>query len=390
MAGPIRVNERRKRLISNAEMDRRWTAVRDVMAKHDIDWIIATTGHPWGYYRWLTNRVGLGGPYVAIGMEGAAILASHGDEVHHQPQDSYGVHHVASCSQLNVMANSHAPLLVAEMKAAGKPIKRIGYAGTSFVSVAADKILHDAFPDAEFVDVTDSIARLKAHKSAEELALMKEAAAMHDASVGVALDMVRPGVTAGEVVEEIRRLFTNNGSKIQTMMGGSAPYGEICRYAGPADRVMEAGDTFVTLIECSMASGYYSEVMPTICLGDPSPEHQKAFNDVIEIQNALVEAVRPGMLPSELLTMCDKMMVQRGYPGERRLLGHSQGLDLVERPAFSPLGENLSIEHDMVISIHPTVHAPKAWGLPINISFHFSENGMERMLETPNEIFVVH
>jgi len=376
-------------MISNSEMDRRWAAVRAVMAEQDIDWLIATTGHPWGYYRWLTNRTGLGGPYAAIGMEGPVILASHGDEVHHLPHDSYGVHHVASCSQLNMMANTHAPLLVTEMKAQGKPIKRIGYVGTGFVSVAADKVLKDAFPDADFVDATDAIARLKAIKSPEELALMREASAMHDQGVQVALDMIGPGVTAREVVEEVRRLFTRNGSSIQTMMGGSAPRGEICRYAGPLDRVMEAGDAFVMLIECSMASGYYSEVMPTIVLGEPAPEHQKAFDDVIEIQSALVDSVRPGMLPSELLSICDGMMEERGYPGERRLLGHSQGLDLVERPAFSPLGENLTIEHEMVISIHPTVHAPNAWGLPNNMSFYFSEKGMERMLKTPNEIFVV-
>jgi len=376
-------------MISNTELDRRWSAVRTAMAEQDVDWLIATTGHPWGYYRWLTNRVGLGGPYVAMGMEGPVVLASHGDEVHHQPEDSYGVHHVASCSQLNLMMNSHAPLLVAEMKARGKPIKRIGYAGTAFVSVAADKIFRDAFPDAEFVDITDSIARLKAIKSPEEMALIKEAAAMHDAGVELAVNTIHPGITAGEVVEEVRRLFTQNGSRIQTMMGGSAPYGEICKYAGPSDRVMEAGDTFVMLVECSMASGYYSEVMPTICLGEPSPEHQKAFEDVKEIQSALVDSVYHGMLSSELMAISDRMMEERGYPAETRLLGHSQGLDLVERPAFSPLGENLPIEHDMVISIHPTVHAPKAWGLPVNMSFHFTENGMARMLKTPNEISVV-
>jgi len=87
-------------MISNAEMDRRWAAVRKVMAEQDIDWIVATTGHPWGYYRYLTNRTGLGGPMVAMGLEGNVVLASHGDSVHHKPHDSYGVHHVASCSQL--------------------------------------------------------------------------------------------------------------------------------------------------------------------------------------------------------------------------------------------------------------------------------------------------
>ncbi len=374
-------------MISNTELDRRWAAVRDEMAKKDLDWIVATTGHPWGYYRWLTNRVGLGGPLVAMGMEGPVILASHGDEVHHRPYDSYGVKHVACCAQLNLMANSHAPLLVNEMK--GSSVKRIGLVGMSFIPVATFNVLKDAFPDAEFVDFTDEVARIKAIKSAEEIALIREAAAMHDEGVEIARKMIAPGMTPRDVVEEVRRLFTRNGSSIQTMMAGSAARGEICRYAGPIDRVMDAGDTFVMLIEASMASGYYSEVMPTISLGEPSAEQQQVFDRVCEVQNQLADSVRPGMFASELLDLSNAMMAEYGYPPETRLLGHSQGLDLVERPGFSPLGENLTIEHNMVISIHPTAHGKTAWGYPNNMSFHFTENGMERLLKTPQEIFIV-
>ena len=374
-------------MISNAEMDRRWAATRAAMAEHDLDWLIATTGHPFGYYRWLTNRVGLGGPLVAIGMDGDVILASHGDEVHHQPHDSYGVRHVASCSQLNMMVNSHAPLLVKEMQ--GAPVRRIGLVGTGFISVATRDILADAFPSAHFVDATDAIARLKAIKSPEEMSLIRKAAAMHDEGVEIARRTLRPGVTARDVVEEVRSFFTRNGSPIQTMMGGSAPRDQICRYSGPIERRIESGDLFSMLIECATENGYYSEAMPTMCLGEVPAHLQIPFDHACEIQEQLAQAVRPGILPSELLAINDAFMAAHGYPGEHRLLGHSQGLDLVERPAFSPLGENLTIEHDMVISIHPTVHTPLAWGLPNNLSFHFTAHGIERLLKTPNEVFVV-
>lgn len=375
-------------MISNAEMDRRWHATREVMSRDGIDWLIATTGHPFGYYRWLTDRVGLAGPLAAIAMEGDVILASHGDEVHHQPHDSYGVHHVASCSQLNMMVNSHAPLLVDEMRARKHP-RKIGYLGTGFIPIATDKILREAFPDAEFVDATDSIARLKAIKSPEEMTLIRAAAAMHDEGVAIAARTLRPGITARDVVEEVRSHFTRHGSPIQTMMGGSSPRDEICRYSGPLNRKIESGDLFSMLIECAMDSGYYSEAMPTMCLGDIPRPLQAAFDHAIEIQERLAQAVRPGMLPSELLKINDAFMLEHGYPTEHRLLGHSQGLDLVERPAFSPLGENLTIEHDMVISIHPTVHTPSAWGLPVNLSFHFTAEGIERLLKTPQKIHCV-
>jgi Xaa-Pro aminopeptidase len=116
---------------------------------------------------------------------------------------------------------------------------------------------------------------------------------------------------------------------------------------------------------------------------------QTAFDDVVEAQEMLAAMIRPGITPGELLVANDAFLAERGYPPETRLLGHSQGLDLVERPAFSPLGENLPVEPGMVISIHPTVHAEKAWGYPVNMSFYFSETGLERLLKTPQEIIVV-
>jgi Xaa-Pro aminopeptidase len=374
-------------VISTAEMDRRWALVRAAMATAGLDWLIASTGHPFGYGRWLTNRFAMGGPLVAMPVEGAVLLASHGDDVHTLAQDSYGVRHLVSCAQLNMMVNSHAPLLVAEMRQ--RPVRRIGLLGTGFIPVSSYQIIQAAFPDAAIIDATDLVAPIKAVKSAEEMACMRAAAALHDLAVEVARSTVRAGITARDVLEEVRFAVNKAGSPTQTMMAGSASPGTICRYAGPADRVIQPGDQFAMLIECAEKNGYYSEAMPTICVGGIPPALQKAFDDTIEIQEELAAMLRPGLLPSALLTANDAFMEARGYPPEKRLLGHSQGLDLVERPAFSPAGENLAIQHDMVISIHPTVHAPQAWGYPNNMSFHFTARGTTRMLQTPQQIFVV-
>ncbi len=375
-------------MISNAEMDRRWAAVRTVMAREGFDWLIATSGNAFGFSRWLTNRTGLAGPIAAIGLEGDVIFASHGDAVHHQPFDSYGVHHVAMCGQLALMANTQMPLVVQEMRKTGTP-RKIGLLAPGFLPIAVDLVLREAFPDAIYSDASDLIAPIKAIKSAEEMIAIRKIAAMHDEGVEIARRTLRAGITARDVVEEVREFFTRNGSPIQTMMGGSALRDQICRYSGPINRTIESGDLFAMLIECAGEDGYYSEAMPTMCLGDVPAHLQTPFDHACEIQEHLTHCVRPGMLPSELLAINDAFMTKHGYPVETRLLGHSQGLDLVERPGFSPAGETMTIEHGMVISIHPTAHTQVAWGFPNNLSFHFTANGIERLLKTPQEIFVV-
>ncbi len=98
---------------------------------------------------------------------------------------------------------------------------------------------------------------------------------------------------------------------------------------------------------------------------------------------------KPGADPMELIKVNDEFMKEKGYPPEGRLLGHSQGYDLVERPALSPLGENIKLKAGMVISLHPKTHGKKALGYCPNISFLITESGAKRLQETPPEIIVV-
>ncbi len=374
-------------MMSNQELERRWTATREVMRQHGLDWLVCTNGHAFGYARWFTGRSSFVGSLVAVPLSGDILLATHGDDVHHPPVDSHGVHHVASCAQPNFLAHTHAPLLLAPIRDS-RP-RRIGWLGLGFLPAATYIALCAAFPEVEFIDATDLIAPLKAAKSEEEMVALRRAAALHDMAIGVVRNTVRPGVTGMDVINQVRAAVCQAGSPAQTMMAGSAPAGSVCKYAVGAQRRLEPGDQFVMLIECAEADGYYSEAMPTVCLGQVPPALQRAFDETAEVQEILRGLARPGATARDLLEANDAFMIRKGYPPETRLLGHSQGLDLVERPALSPLGENLPLQANMVFSIHPTVHAPTAWGFPVSQSFHITAESTTRMLRVPQEIIVV-
>jgi Xaa-Pro aminopeptidase len=378
-------------MVSNHEMERRWKLVRKVMERESLDWLIGGVGVPGGYARWLTNRATKGTVVimnaVAFPVEGDAYFLSHGDHVHTTPVDSYGVKHLVSPSQPNLLANTPAPVLLDVLQS--KKPKKIGFLGTGFIPAAAVECYRKGLPNTEFVDATEFIAPIKAVKSEEELGFMRRAAEMHDMAVDVIRKTVRPGITANDVVEEARHVLALAGSDLQSMRAGSAPAGTICRYGGPGDRKMKNGDQFAMLIECSEQSGYFSEMMPTVCIGKVPPELQEVFDDVLEAQKIMLERVKPGADPMEILRASDAFMQKKGYPTEARLAGHSQGVDLVERPALSPLGETIRLQENMVVSLHPTVHGKSAWGYPVNHSFWITAEGPKIMTKTPQKIIVV-
>lgn len=246
-------------MVSNAEMDRRWKLVRKVMEREGLDWLIGGVGMPGGFARWLSNRFTRGTAVimngVAFPMEGDIYFFGHGDMIHSTPVDSYGVKHLVSPCQPNLLVNTPAPVVLDVIKE--KKPKKIGFLGMGFIPAAAYEYYRKGLPGVEFVDATELVAPIKAVKSEEELIFMRRAAAMHDMAVDVIRRTVKPGITANDVVEEVRHVLALGGSELQNMRAGSAPPGSICRYAGPGDRKMENGDQFAMLLECSEQGGLF-------------------------------------------------------------------------------------------------------------------------------------
>lgn len=375
-------------MISNSELQRRWTAVRGVMRQQGIDWIIGAAGHPFGYLRWFTGRVGFSGTMFAFPAADSDILfAGHGDPSQHKFTPSFGVDELVMPAHPNLIVNTYAALLPERILATSP--KRIGLLSLGYMPAAAYILLQKSFPNVELVDVSDQIAPIKAAKSEEEIGYARASAAMHDDMVALLPSLVRPGRTGRQIVTDVRYALEKAGSPAQTLMAGSAPAGHLCELYGPAERVLERGDQFAILIEAAGPEGYYTEAMPIVSLGPPSDGLRRAFDHVVEAQERVLAFAKPGALPNDLLRINDEFLQSKGYPKEGRLLGHSQGVDLVERPALTPMGDTVPLQANTVLALHPTVYAETACAYPINQIFLIRDGAPERMLKTPQEIIVV-
>ena len=94
----------------------------------------------------------------------------------------------------------------------------------------------------------------------------------------------------------------------------------------------------------------------------------------------------PGAHPvDDVLEACQEFMREKGYPEEDRTAGHGQGIDLMERPAFSVLGETLKLKAGMVVSIHPTCRGKKYVGW-ICDDFLVTETGAKRIHKSPQGV----
>jgi Xaa-Pro aminopeptidase len=354
--------------VSDAELERRWAAVRAAMEERGIDVLVAQNAndHMGGYVKYLTDVPATNGyPLtVVFPREDAMSVVTHGP----LGQDLAigagaggdglwrGVGRV-----LTTASFASAPYTRAyDADLAARPLAdfagaTIGLVGTYAMSFAFVDQLSRALPRATFAEASELVDRIKALKSEEEKGLIRRTAALQDAAMEAAFASVEPGGRDSDIAAVAQHRSQELGSEQGIYLCASAPPGEpawiLPRHQ--QHRVMREGDVLMLLIENNGPGGHYAELGRTCVLG-PAPQRlleEHAFT--VRAQEHCLGLLRPGAPAAGVWEAYNAFMREHGRPEERRLHCHGQGYDLVERPLVR-FDETMAIEADLNIVCHPT------------------------------------
>jgi len=218
---------------------------------------------------------------------------------------------------------------------AGSTIGLVGTAQMSFALV--DYLQKGRFSNTRFVEAADLVDKIKAIKSAEEQDLIRRAAAMQDGAMRAACYSQWHG--------------SENGIYLCASMRADKPVQFSQRHY--QNRVIQAGDTVVLLVEDSGPGGMYTELGRSCVVGRASSELKDEFAFALEARKFNLTLLKPGARCKDVFEEYNAFMRKNGRPEERRLHCHGQGYDLVERPLIRH-DEPMSIERHMNIVVHPT------------------------------------
>jgi len=370
MPNSSNLSERLNTPISTAELERRWGLVRAAMAAAKIDVLLMqnSNDHMGGYVRWFTDMPATNG-YPNT------VVFPRDDEMTVVCQGPFGGSETMAQSDITwrgvkrvVTTPSYAsayytkdydPELAAK---ALEPFRNatIGYVGTYQMSYATLDFIKRTFPKARYVDASDMVDRIKVIKSAEEMELVKRAAAMQDGAMAAAFAAVKPGMRDTEVAAVAQHYSVAHGSENGIYLCASMPLGTPSRFANKhlQNRVIQNGDQIALQVEDSGPGGMYTELGRSCVVGTKVPQAMKdelAF--CIESRKMTLDLLKPGTACKEVWDAFNAFMRKNGRPMEARLYCHGQGYDLVERPLIRN-DEPMTIEKDMNIVVHPTyIHA---------------------------------
>ena len=227
-----------------------------------------------------------------------------------------------------------------------------------------EKLVMRLGAETRVMDASGLVERLRVLKSPNEIAYIRIAAAMANAGMRAGIETAAVGRSEDEVAAEIQRVMVSMGSEYPSLpvMICSGPRAPLT-HATWEGRILEKDD--LVPIELSGCYKRYSAALfRTVYLGDRPSDLIRRMDDVVtESLNAIIDAIRPGVLSNELDRINREIRGRHGFPRPLRI-GYSMGISFPpgwgEGHALSlGSGETRALEPGMVFHVPVNI---RLWG----------------------------
>ena len=386
------------RLFDHPEFATRVARTKQRMAQEEIDVLLVAspanqfylTGYDgWSFYTpqmvvvsldadepiWFGRQMDAAGARLTVYMREENIVA-------------YPDHYVASDERHPMQ------LLVDLLKQKRWESRRVGVEMDEYYYTARwHEVLTEGLPDATFVDAFLLVNWVRMIKSAREIDYLMDAGRIASAAMQAAIDTAGAGVRQCDVMAELYRVTTGGTPDIGgtfTCKPPNAMVGELSSapHLSWTDAPLAPGDMFyIEMGGCRHR--YHAPLSRCVFIGTP-PEGVTALATIIaEGLDAVLDAVRPGMVCEEVETVWRRTVAKHGIHRDARL-GYPVGIGYP--PTWGELTCSFRQGDQTVLEPNMTFHAiPALWlddyGVVISESFVITEGGAQPFAMFPRRLF---
>jgi Xaa-Pro aminopeptidase len=325
-------------VVSPAEIERRYSAIREAMAEQQLDAVVVCGSEYTGFEGAVTYMSG----FVIVHRYAYVILPREGDPTIVFPAEArYVGEHGTSWIEDQVFAERPGQYIGDRLAA-----QRVGVYGLDYVMAVRD--FEGTHLRVEFVPFDIEFDLARAVKSETELESVRDSVRINTEGFWAFLAAYAPGKTAAEVLAPAEELFVEEGCGRLTMnmvlVGAEFAI---------ARKNTVLGEFCIPSLEIAGPGGHWVEVSRSI--GKPNAEVSRMLEAYEEYFEAAKAALRPGATSHDVHRAVSKGFTDRGYR-LGHVTGHSIGMTMIEHPK---IGEAIETElrENMVFSMHPHVIA---------------------------------
>lgn len=382
---------------SEAERDRRWTALHKAMAEEGYDALLFAAadyrGHK-GSLRYIAD-------YNLAHRYGYAVMFAGEEPIMVLPQN------LASGRRPRTgwVTDYRYPYnlgegLVEVLSSRGRG-PRIGVIGLGQVMKVEDYLaVVQGLPSARVEDAQGLFDRVRSVKSEPELRAVRESAYILDRCFERLLEIARPGLTERAIAAEMYQTAAALGGEdplFLTMYVDSEPAGPVPTFGAPRDRELGVNDVLSFSYELVGPAGYWVEFARMITFAEPPEPVARIARAVGAGMEAARQALRPGTPMGEVQRQVINAVEAEGAKSSY-WSGHGMGLDVLEEPWVGldmvqdskNAGAVTTTSDGMVLAIHPTLwedeHAAMGY---MSDSYVVSEGFCQTLSKHPVQLYRV-
>ena len=201
-------------------------------------------------------------------------------------------------------------------------------------------------------------------KTERELEIMRKACKITAAARALAGEMVRPGVTTGEIDKAVHDFIVSQGAKPSFLhyqgYPGSAciSVNEVVIHGIPGKRVLKEGD-IVSVDVGACWQGFHGDCAATFACGTISQEAQRLIDVTKQSFFEGIRFARQGYRVSDISHAVQAYVEANGFSVVRAFVGHGVGEHLHEEPSvpnYGAPGKGPRLVKNMTIAVEPMVN----------------------------------
>ncbi|MGQ9546321.1 MAG: M24 family metallopeptidase [Dehalococcoidia bacterium] len=277
------------------------------------------------------------------------------------------------------------------------------------------------FPDADFLDISELIRKIRMVKSGYEISQIRKACEILNQVMSEARRSIRPGMTELEVdsllVALARRLghqgllpmrgynqdmFSAHVScgktatvppTLNTPLGGVGTTPAVAQ--GASFNTITVNDPLIIDFGVGI-NGYVTDMTRTFVIGKLSQELEKAYSFAKEIKDFVEQWIIPGKSCSRLYKEVMELVNRTGYQdyfmgceGQRvAFVGHGIGLEIDEYPIIAA-GFHEEFQEGMVFALEPKLVFPNVGAVGVEDDYLVTKQGVERLTTYDDQILTI-
>lgn len=277
------------------------------------------------------------------------------------------------------------------------------------------------FPQTEVVPCgTSLIRKARSIKTDMEIEMFRRSGIAHAKAYEQIPSVYQPGMTDRQLSVEIERLmrlegglgiFRTFGQSMEIFMG-SLLAGDNAMNPSPYDfalggrgldpsipigvdgSLLRPGQSFMVDMGGNFY-GYMGDMSRVFSIGRLPEKAYAAHQTCLEIQEAVAEKAKPGVVCEDLYNIAINMVTKAGFADnfmgttqKAKFIGHGIGLEINEMPVLAPRMKQ-ELEPGMVFALEPKIVLPGIGPVGIENSWAVTEEGVEKLTLCKEEIVEV-